>query len=74
MKAFVVEKIADREFSSGIQEVSEPKCGENEIIIKVTYSSLNYKDALSSVGNPGVTRKFPHTTGIDVAGTVYQSQ
>ena len=73
MKAFVVEKIADREFSCDIKEVSIPKCSENEIVIKVSYSSLNYKDALSSVGNPGVTRNFPHITGIDVAGTVYES-
>lgn len=73
MKAFVVEKIGDREFSADVREVSIPKCEENEVVIKVTYSSLNYKDALSSVGNPGVTRKFPHTTGIDVAGTVYES-
>ena len=73
MKAFVVEKIADREFESDIQEVAKPKCGENEVLIKVSYSSLNYKDALSSVGNPGVTRKFPHITGIDVAGVVAES-
>ncbi len=73
MKAFLVEKIGENEFLSRVQDVSTPKCGENEIVIKVTYSSLNYKDALSSIGNPGVTRKFPHVTGIDVAGTVYES-
>lgn len=73
MRAFVVEKIADKEFSADIREVSVPVCGENEVVIKVTYSSLNYKDALSSVGNPGVTRNFPHVTGIDVAGTVHES-
>ncbi len=73
MKAFLVEKIGDREFTAGIKEISTPKCGENEVVIKVSYSSLNYKDALSSVGNPGVTRKFPHVTGIDVAGTVHES-
>ena len=73
MKAFVVEKIADREFAADIQEISVPKCEENEVLIKVSYSSLNYKDALSSVGNPGVSRKFPHVTGIDVAGTVAES-
>jgi len=73
MKAFVVEKIGDREFASDIQDVPMPKCGENEVLIKVTYSSLNYKDALSSIGNPGVTRKFPHVTGIDVAGIVAES-
>ena len=73
MKAFLVEKIGDKEFTADVKEVAIPKCGENEIVIKVTYSSLNYKDALSSVGNPGVTRNFPHVTGIDVAGTVYES-
>ena len=73
MKAFVVEKVGDNEFKSSIQEVETPKCEKNEVVIKVTYSSLNYKDALSSVGNPGVTRNFPHITGIDVAGTVYES-
>ncbi len=73
MKAFLVEKIGDREFVADVKEISTPKCGENEVVIKVSYSSLNYKDALSSVGNPGVTRKFPHVTGIDVAGTIHES-
>lgn len=73
MKAFVVEQIENNQFIAGIKQVAIPKCEENEIVIKVTYSSLNYKDALSSIGNPGVTRKFPHITGIDVAGTVYES-
>ena len=73
MKAFVVEKIADKEFSSDIKTISKPTCGEDEVIIEVTYSSLNYKDALSSVGNPGVTRNFPHVTGIDLAGVIHQS-
>ena len=62
MKAFVVEKTGDNEFISNVQNINTPKCGENEVVIKVTYSSLNYKDALSSIGNPGVSRNFPHTT------------
>ena len=73
MKAFLVEKVADREFSGAIQEVPVPECNKDEVIIKTTYSSLNYKDALSSIGNPGVTRKFPHITGIDVAGVVHET-
>ncbi|MCE5264497.1 MAG: YhdH/YhfP family quinone oxidoreductase [Deltaproteobacteria bacterium] len=44
-----------------------------EVLIKVDYSSLNYKDALSATGNPGVTRKYPHIPGIDAAGTVAAS-
>ncbi len=46
---------------------------EGNVIIKVKYSSLNYKDALSASGNKGVTRKYPHTPGIDAAGTVAES-
>ncbi|HGM3506025.1 TPA: YhdH/YhfP family quinone oxidoreductase [Clostridioides difficile] len=43
---------------------------EGEVLIKVKYSSLNYKDALSANGNKGVTRKYPHTPGIDASGIV----
>lgn len=73
MKAFLVEKSEDKKFTSAVKEIEIPEIGENEVLIKTTYSSLNYKDALSSIGNPGVTRIFPHVTGIDVAGIVYKS-
>jgi len=73
MKAYIVEKVEDKKFISGVKEIDIPKVGNNEVLIKATYSSLNYKDALSSVGNPGVTRNFPHVTGIDVAGVIEKS-
>jgi acrylyl-CoA reductase (NADPH) len=44
-----------------------------EVLIRVHYSSLNYKDALSASGNKGVTRHFPHTPGIDAAGVIEAS-
>ena len=44
-----------------------------EVLIRVSHSSLNYKDALSASGNKGVTRHFPHTPGIDAAGEVVES-
>lgn len=44
-----------------------------ELLIRVHYSSLNYKDALSANGNRGVTRHYPHTPGIDAAGVVVSS-
>jgi putative YhdH/YhfP family quinone oxidoreductase len=47
---------------------------DGDVRIQVNYSSLNYKDALSAIGNRGVTRNFPHTPGIDAAGTVAQSR
>jgi len=46
---------------------------EGEVLIRVKYSSLNYKDALSVAGNKGVSRNYPHTPGIDAAGIVEQS-
>lgn len=47
---------------------------DNEVLIKVHYSGLNYKDALSASGNRGITRKYPHTPGIDAAGEVIESK
>lgn len=44
-----------------------------DVLVRVQYSSLNYKDALSANGNRGVTRKYPHTPGIDAAGVVEES-
>ena len=69
-KALVVEETAPKQFSRkiGTRTVTELPAGE--VLIKVVWSSLNYKDALSATGNPGVTRNFPHTPGIDAAGTV----
>jgi putative YhdH/YhfP family quinone oxidoreductase len=42
-------------------------------VIRVAYSSLNYKDALAATGHPGVSRSFPHVPGIDAAGTIVES-
>jgi len=47
---------------------------KNEILIKVSYSSINYKDILMSQGNPGLIRKYPHVAGIDATGKVLESR
>lgn len=47
---------------------------EDYLLIKVSYSSLNYKDVLSAIGNKGVTKEYPHTPGIDAAGIVEESK
>jgi len=44
-----------------------------DVLIRVEWSSLNYKDALSACGKPGVTRQYPHTPGIDAAGVVVEA-
>lgn len=68
--ALVVEKTADRQFVREIRERSLADLAEGDLLVRVRYSSLNYKDALSATGHPGVTRQFPHTPGIDAAGEV----
>lgn len=63
----------DGKFVRKIVERNINDLPEGEVVIKVKYSSLNYKDALSCTGNRGVTRKFPHTPGVDAAGIVESS-
>ena len=60
-------------FKAQVEQVSMTDITANEVLIKVTYSSVNYKDALSASGNKGVTRTFPHIPGIDAAGQVVSS-
>lgn len=63
----------NKEYTSSITERTIEQLAENEVIIEVHYSSLNYKDALSAKGNKGVSRNFPHTPGIDASGIVKYS-
>ncbi|MFC3158365.1 putative quinone oxidoreductase, YhdH/YhfP family [Chryseobacterium arachidis] len=60
----------DGTYSSTIVEKQIEDIPDGKVLIRVEYSSLNYKDALSAKGNKGVTRNYPHTPGIDAAGTV----
>ena len=59
-----IQKIVDRNITD---------LPNGDVLIKVEYSSLNYKDALSCDGNKGVTRNYPHTPGIDAVGRVAES-
>ncbi|MCE1225511.1 MAG: YhdH/YhfP family quinone oxidoreductase [Geobacteraceae bacterium] len=69
-KALVVTKGEDKQFTRTIQERTIAELPPGDLLVRVRYSSLNYKDALSATGHPGVTRQFPHTPGIDAAGEV----
>jgi acrylyl-CoA reductase (NADPH) len=69
-KALVVEKTDDGRFVQQIRERCLDELPPGDLVVRVKYSSLNYKDALSATGNPGVTRNYPHTPGIDAAGEV----
>lgn len=71
-RAFWVEKNEDG-VEQQIVERSTDDLPAGDLLIKVEYSSVNYKDALSGKGLPGVTRNYPHTPGIDAAGVVAES-
>ncbi|MBM9613997.1 YhdH/YhfP family quinone oxidoreductase [Desulfobulbus rhabdoformis] len=72
-KALIVTESEDKKFTRTIGQRSVSELPEGDILIRVSYSSLNYKDALSASGNKGVTRRYPHTPGIDASGVVAQS-
>ena len=71
-KAFLTEE-TEKGFISNVKERSFEDLPDGDVLIKVAFSSLNYKDALSASGNKGVSRNYPHTPGIDAAGIVEQS-
>jgi putative YhdH/YhfP family quinone oxidoreductase len=71
-KAFVVDE-TDGKFYQNLKILSTDNLPEGDVLIRVHYSSVNYKDALSSTGNKGITKKYPHTPGIDAAGVVVSS-
>lgn len=72
-KALVVEESSVGEFSLNVKKKAVKDLPEGDVLVRVQYSSLNYKDALSATGNRGVTRKYPHTPGIDASGVVKES-
>lgn len=55
-------------------EVSVEDLSPGDVIVRVTHSTINYKDGLALAGAPGITRKFPMVPGIDVIGEVIESQ
>jgi len=71
-KALVVEEKEDK-YIRNVKTKRINELPQGDLLIKVHYSSLNYKDALSAVGNKGVTRNYPHTPGIDAVGIVEET-
>ncbi len=69
-RALVVEEGEDKKFYRSVQTRKIAELPQGDLIVKVKYSSINYKDALSAIGNKGVTKKYPHTPGIDAVGVV----
>ncbi len=80
--ALVVSKIASSEnavltsaplFETSIRQITIGDLDAGEVLVRVAYSSLNYKDGMAASGHPGVARKFPLVPGIDAVGEVLAS-
>ncbi|AIC92715.1 NADPH:quinone oxidoreductase family protein [Shouchella lehensis] len=71
-KAFVVEKIDDQTELS-IKELNETFLPKGDVLIKVKFSSINYKDGLATQADGKIVKEYPFIPGIDLAGEVAQS-
>ncbi len=71
---YLVRRSADGRVSARVEPVTHDQLPDGDVLIRVAYSSLNYKDALACQGHPGVVRSFPHVPGIDCAGVVVKSE
>jgi acrylyl-CoA reductase (NADPH) len=72
-KALYIQQKEDGSFQRSIAQRDVADLPANDVLIRVQFSSLNFKDAMSAHGNKGVTREFPHQGGIDAAGVVEES-
>ncbi|MFP7298192.1 NADPH:quinone oxidoreductase family protein [Neobacillus niacini] len=72
-KAFVVNK-TEADFSGEVKNLSINDLPAGEVLIKVAYSSINYKDGLASIPKGKIVRSYPFVPGIDLAGVVVSSE
>lgn len=66
-------KRVDNRIVAGFEQLTLDDLAAGEVIVKVHYSSVNYKDALAATGKGRILRRFPLVGGIDLAGTVVSS-
>jgi len=71
-KALVLEQ-AEGQISHGVRELPDSALPAGNVTVAVEYSSINYKDGLVLSGGGGLVKRYPHVPGIDLAGTVLDS-
>ncbi len=72
-RAILIDK-DDHGYRASLQELDETRLPEGEVRVRVSHSTLNYKDALAITGKGPVVRQFPMVPGIDLAGVVEESR
>ncbi|OKY26230.1 oxidoreductase [Thalassotalea sp. PP2-459] len=71
--AFRIHRNEDKSIRSGFEQISLAQLTEGEVVIKVAYSDINYKDALAATGKGQILRTYPLVGGIDLSGVVVTS-
>ncbi|MCX7151984.1 MAG: oxidoreductase [Proteobacteria bacterium] len=64
---------ADRKVTAAFEQMSIDELDKGDVVIRVAYSDVNYKDALAATGKGRIIRRFPCVGGIDLSGTVVES-
>ncbi|MGB5832724.1 MAG: YhdH/YhfP family quinone oxidoreductase [Thiohalocapsa sp.] len=64
----------DNGHRAGIETIPVPEPADGEVLVRVSHSGVNYKDALAGTGKGQVVKRFPITGGVDAAGIVEQSR
>jgi putative YhdH/YhfP family quinone oxidoreductase len=71
---FLVSQQDDGHNAGTVASITYDQLPEGDLLVESNYSSLNYKDALASIGHRGIVKRLPHIPGIDLVGTVRESQ
>ena len=72
-QAYVVDRPEDR-FERGVRSVPWATLPDDGVVIRVAWSSINFKDSLAATAEGRVARSYPLILGIDLAGTVVESR
>jgi len=71
-RAFVVNK-TEEHFSADFKELTDNELPAGEVLIRVAYSDVNYKDGLASIPEGKIVRNYPFVPGVDLSGVVVES-
>ena len=71
-KAYRLREV-DRKVVAAFEQMSIDELDQGEVLIRVAYSDVNYKDALAATGKGRIIRRFPCVGGVDLSGTVIES-
>ena len=71
-KGILIEK-DENGYRAELKNIDEQQLPEGDVTVRIAYSSLNYKDSLAITGKGPVVRRFPMVPGIDLVGTIEES-